>query len=375
MCGVRLQRRWAGVPGTGIRLVVDSNAINFFCAAVAGSGSLPVEGIPPTESAMASTSHPILRHARRWLDRSRPAESSDAELVRRFANDKDELAFAELVDRHGPMVLAVAGRAVGDYQTAEDVFQATFLALARRADRLRRPEALPGWLHRTAHHLGLHAARARARRQRAEANTPAPRPAGPPDLDARELLAILDVELARLPDRLRLPLVLCCLEGLTQDEAAARLGWSPGSVKGRLERGRRPAARPTGPSRSHVPGGSRGGAPGFRDGCRRGPVARCRDPGGHRAGRYPVRGSPGFASDRSGDQGQHLVCVSRSPDCSHWERSRCWAGKAQTRRRPRVHQPRRDAELPADRLPEGAVARLGWSPHSIGSSSFALTAG
>ena len=188
---------------------------------------------------MASTSHPILRHARRWLDRTRPAESSDAELVRRFANDKDELAFAELVDRHGPMVLAVAGRAVGDYQTAEDVFQATFLALARRADRLRRPEALPGWLHRTAHHLGLHAAQARARRQRAESNTPAPKPVGPPDLDARELLAILDVELSRLPERLRLPLVLCCLEGLTQDEAAARLGWSPGSVKGRLERGRR----------------------------------------------------------------------------------------------------------------------------------------
>ena len=79
----------------------------------------------------------------------------------------------------------------------------------------------------------------RARRERADAMPPLRPPAGPPDLAARELLAALDAELARLPDRFRLPLVLCCLEGLTQDEAAARLGWTPDSVRGQLQRGRR----------------------------------------------------------------------------------------------------------------------------------------
>ncbi|MBO0700230.1 MAG: RNA polymerase sigma factor, partial [Zavarzinella sp.] len=186
-----------------------------------------------------ATTHPALRHVRRWLQRAGPAAGNDAELVRRFAKQGDQAAFAELVDRHGPMVLAVARRVVADYQAAEDVFQATFLALARRAGRIRQPEALPGWLHRTAYHIGLNAVRARARRQRAEAVRHAPPSASPPDLDARELLAILDQELARLPESLRVPLVLCCLEGLTQDEAATRLGWSPGSVRGRLERGRR----------------------------------------------------------------------------------------------------------------------------------------
>jgi RNA polymerase sigma factor (sigma-70 family) len=174
------------------------------------------------------------------LGRLQPASAPDAELVRRFAGDRDEAAFAALLDRHGPMVLGAARRVVGDEHTAEDVFQATFVMLARRARHFRHPAALPAWLHRTACNLARTALRARERRRRAERQA-AGRPAGDPldELSSRELLAILDEELRRLPEAFRLPLILCGLEGRSQEEAATLLGWTSGSVKGRLERGRK----------------------------------------------------------------------------------------------------------------------------------------
>src|SRR5262245_7511915 len=202
-----------------------------------GKGALRSQAAPRATTTMTT---PLLARFRHWLDRTHRNPAADDELIRRFAQARDEAAFAALVDRHGPMVLGVARRVVGDRHAAEDVLQATFLTLARRAARLRHPSALPAWLHRTAYHLAVTALRARARRQRAEARATR-QPTGSPldELSSRELLAVLDEELHRLPDVLRLPLVLCCLEGLSQDEAAASLGWTPGSVKGRLERGRR----------------------------------------------------------------------------------------------------------------------------------------
>jgi RNA polymerase sigma factor (sigma-70 family) len=189
--------------------------------------------------ARTAPSDPVLADIRHWLSRLRPVAGADAELVQRFVRDRDEAAFAALVDRHGPLVLGTARRVVGDEHAAEDVFQATFVLLARRARHLRRPAALPAWLHRTACNLARTALRGRRRRQRAERQA-VPRPAASPldDLSSRELLAILDEELWRLPEAFRLPLLLCCLEGRSQEEAAAALGWTPGSVKGRLERGR-----------------------------------------------------------------------------------------------------------------------------------------
>jgi RNA polymerase sigma factor (sigma-70 family) len=180
----------------------------------------------------------VLARVRRWLTQADP--DADADLLRRFADRRDEGAFTVLVDRHGPMVLGVARRVTADGHAAEDVFQATFLALARRAAGLRRPAAVAAWLHRTAHRLALTAARARGRRQRAEAAVPV-RPGRDPlaDISGRELVSVLDEELRRFPARYRQPLVLCCLEGRSPDEAATLLGWSPGSLRGRLERGRR----------------------------------------------------------------------------------------------------------------------------------------
>jgi RNA polymerase sigma factor (sigma-70 family) len=188
-----------------------------------------------------------LTSLRHWIathvPRAEPAAdwvSGDADLLGRYRDTRDAEAFAALIDRHGPMVLGVARRIVADVHTADDVFQATFLALAQRAASIRRPTALPAWLHHTARHFALATRRSQARRSCAEAAVTPKRPADPlAELTARELVAILDEELAQMPEALRLPLILCCLEGRSQDEAAALLGWSPGSVRGRLERGRK----------------------------------------------------------------------------------------------------------------------------------------
>jgi RNA polymerase sigma factor (sigma-70 family) len=175
---------------------------------------------------------------RSFLAAARPEPDDD--LLRRFVAARDEAAFRALMSRHGPMVLGVSRRVTRDAHAAEDVFQATFLLLARKADTIRRPEALGAWLHQAAFRLAL---RARHARDLCPASIP-PRPllATPPspldDLTARELLAVLDDELARLPEQHRLAVVLCCLEGLSVEEAAVRLGWARGAVKGRLERAR-----------------------------------------------------------------------------------------------------------------------------------------
>jgi RNA polymerase sigma factor (sigma-70 family) len=168
------------------------------------------------------------------------AEATDAALLGRFANGDDGDAFAELLRRHGPMVLGLARRVVSNRQAAEDVYQATFLVLARRARTLQRAESLAAWLHSVAYRLALRARKAGVRRQQEEARTRTADPIPDPldELSARELLAVLDEELQRLPDYYRVPLILCGLEGLSQEEAARRLGWSAGSMKGRLERGR-----------------------------------------------------------------------------------------------------------------------------------------
>jgi RNA polymerase sigma factor (sigma-70 family) len=167
---------------------------------------------------------------------------SDAARLDRFARHGDQHAFAALVDEHGPMVLRVCRRVLGDAQAAEDAAQATFLVLARRAHAIGRGDALAGWLHGVARRVALKARAGLARRGQplVAANTPADNHADPlVEVSVRELLSIIDEEVDRLPRDYRLPVLLCCLEGLSQQEAARRLGWMPGSLKGRLERGRK----------------------------------------------------------------------------------------------------------------------------------------
>ncbi|QJW93653.1 sigma-70 family RNA polymerase sigma factor [Frigoriglobus tundricola] len=159
---------------------------------------------------------------------------ADRALVERFAHRSDQAAFAELVRRHGPMVLGVCRRAARDPHLAEDAFQATFIVLARKAGAIRNPDGLASWLFGVARRVAL---TARRRHRPAELGPPFSRSRNEPG-DRDELLGVLDEELAKLPDRYRAPLLACYLDGRTRDEAARHLGWSLGTFRRRLDAAR-----------------------------------------------------------------------------------------------------------------------------------------
>jgi RNA polymerase sigma factor (sigma-70 family) len=189
---------------------------------------------------MPTRSGRLLRHLRRLT--SPPNPGTDAELLGRFVRARDEDAFAALVTRHGGLVLGVCRRVLRDLHRAEDAFQAVWLVLARKAATVHPAEGLAAWLYGVARLVARNALRGEGRRRSREAAAFQAPTSSPPDpldeLTARELLAILDEEVARLPEAHRLAVIYCGLEGLSQEEAAGRLGWTPGQLKGRLERGR-----------------------------------------------------------------------------------------------------------------------------------------
>jgi RNA polymerase sigma factor (sigma-70 family) len=162
-------------------------------------------------------------------------------LLQRYVDQRDEAAFTALVGRHGPLVLGVCRRLLWDDRDVEDAFQATFLVLARNAGQVRRPSSLAAWLYGVARRVALRARKVAAVRcSDAQASADLRSKEADPlaRLSARELLDALDEELARLPEKYRLTLVLCTLDGLTVEQAAVRLGATPGVVRGRLQRGR-----------------------------------------------------------------------------------------------------------------------------------------
>lgn len=154
----------------------------------------------------------------------------DGELLRRFVADRDETAFELLVWRHSRLVFEVCRRVLRHRQDAEDATQAAFLVFARRADTVRT--AIGGWLARVAYRCALRLASSqRAATARERDLEPQPLPGGRGSLEFD-----LDAELNRLPDRYRLPLVLCCLQGLSYGEAAGQLNVKLGTLSGRLSR-------------------------------------------------------------------------------------------------------------------------------------------
>ncbi len=165
-------------------------------------------------------------------------QSSDRQLLEQFLARRDADAFAALVRRHGGLVFNVCRGVLAHRQDAEDAFQATFLVLARNAASIRRAESLSSWLHGVAYRIARKA-RGRALPYAELPPTVAASAANPAeDAAAREFTTVLHEEVDRLPARYRAPLVLCCLEGASRDEAAQRLGWTLARVKDRLERGR-----------------------------------------------------------------------------------------------------------------------------------------
>jgi RNA polymerase sigma factor (sigma-70 family) len=165
---------------------------------------------------------------------------SDQELLRRFADRNDQAAFAALVRRYSRMVLGVCRRALPTMQDAEDACQATFLVLARKASAQPWLRSVGNYLYTTARRIASNARLAAQRRARRENLAALPEVVQPIDqVTGRELIAVLDEELDRLPARYREPIVLCYLEGLTRDEVATRLGVGVGTIKTQLERGRK----------------------------------------------------------------------------------------------------------------------------------------
>jgi len=166
---------------------------------------------------------------------------SDGELLERFVAESGcdpvgEMAFDAIVRRYGPMVLGVCLRVLGEYHGAEDAFQATFMVLAVRARAVRKRESLGPWLHGVAVRIARRASILNRRRREVPLAAPAQLEPGDRDPALADLSAVLDEELSRLPEKYRLPLVLCYLEGRTQEEAAQTLGWTKGTVSGRLAR-------------------------------------------------------------------------------------------------------------------------------------------
>lgn len=162
---------------------------------------------------------------------------TDGALVRRFAAEREQAAFTELVRRHGRSVLNVCTRVLGDPHRAQDASQATFLALARRADGLDDRGSLAGWLYKVAYRVALRHRTAAARQRRIE-RAAAQAPWDEDDffdaVDDADVCRALREELARLPEKYRLPLALCYLDGRTHAEVAVAVGLPRGSVAKRI---------------------------------------------------------------------------------------------------------------------------------------------
>jgi len=190
-----------------------------------------------------------------------PKQLSDAMLLERFVNRREEAAFVTLVERHGPLVEGVCRRVLRDDHDVEDVYQATFLVLARKASCVPWRGSVGGWLRAVAHRLALHARADLGRRRTRESLTSAlarsiPRRGDPErslfglpeqyhplvdpfiELESRDLRRLIEDELRQMPEKYRAPVVLCDLEGRTHQEAARKLGWPAGSMSRRLQRAR-----------------------------------------------------------------------------------------------------------------------------------------
>jgi RNA polymerase sigma factor (sigma-70 family) len=181
----------------------------------------------------------VVRHIRNLVRDPATSALSDGQLLERFAAHQDQAAFEALVTRHAPLVLGICRRTLHNHHDMEDAFQAVFLVLARKAGQINRPASLSSWLFSVARLVALKMRAKKANRKAHEAKYKPPAPSDPlAETTARELYAALDEELAKLAERYRAPIVLCYLEGRTQDEAARQLGMSLTTLKRRLEQGR-----------------------------------------------------------------------------------------------------------------------------------------
>jgi len=173
----------------------------------------------------ATKADTVARYLRRIVVQAGYRDMTESQLLQRFIANHDEAAFAALVRRHGEMVWRVCQNVLHRVQDSEDAFQATFLALAENAKKIRKPAALASWLHGVALRFALKARRDAARRRAHELKqADASRPGATSELSWRELRQALDEEIQRLPEKYRVPFTLCVLEEASLADAARQLG-------------------------------------------------------------------------------------------------------------------------------------------------------
>jgi RNA polymerase sigma factor (sigma-70 family) len=204
----------------------------------------------------ADAMNDVLRHLRRAALLRAGKELSDAQLLESFLVRREGAAFEILLRRHGPMVLGVCRRVLRNYHDAEDAFQATFLVLARKAGSVRSKQVLASWLYGVAHRTSLKARAMSAKRRAKERQSVERRVEPAPARDNDGLLERLDAELQRLPEKYRVPVILCELEGKSRREAAQVLGWPEGTLSCRLAQARKLLARRLSREANSHPGGA-----------------------------------------------------------------------------------------------------------------------
>src|SRR5262245_36810755 len=186
----------------------------------------------------------LLQHVRRAALRGDAEGMTDGQLLGWFVTRREEAAFEALVRRHGPMVLGVCRRVLHNPHDAEDAFQATFLVLVRKATSVVPRELVGNWLYGVAYRTAMKAkvmSTKRRVKERAAADRTEPDPRA--DGSWQDLQPLLDEELSGLPEKYRVPIVLCDLEGKTHKEAARQLGWPEGTLSTRLVAARRALAK------------------------------------------------------------------------------------------------------------------------------------
>jgi RNA polymerase sigma factor (sigma-70 family) len=181
----------------------------------------------------------VIRYVRRIVG-AEDKIRTDRELLAAFTTRNDQAAFTTLVKSHGPMVMGICRRVLHHLQDAEDAFQATFLLLARQSADIRKQESLASWLHGVAYRMAHNAKRSASRRRKYEEKAkPAPSLDQGTELEWREVQAILDDEIQRLPETYRTPFLLFYLQNKKQADIAGQLGIKEGTVWSRLAHARR----------------------------------------------------------------------------------------------------------------------------------------
>lgn len=194
--------------------------------------------MPPYDA----TAEPDLLAADEGAAAVQPIVATDGELLMAFSKHRDEAAFAQLVDRHAPLVWSVCHQVLGNRADVEDAFQATFLILATRAQTIRASDSAAAWLYRVAHRTAIALWRDRRKRDTTPLNghdVVGPEVNPLERLGEQHAVTVLVEELRTLPEKYQSPLVLCYLEGLSRSAAAEALDCTTAAVKGRLARGRR----------------------------------------------------------------------------------------------------------------------------------------